>query len=91
VNPGSYLSRRTEVLRIDSPLDFFRPRLPIGSGAKSSPPAVRAQHNPRVSSPPLIALLLYLAAVLAIGFLWRRRAGRDEISYFGADRSLDTF
>jgi SSS family solute:Na+ symporter len=33
----------------------------------------------------------YLAAVLAIGFLWRRRAGRDEISYFVADRSLSTF
>jgi SSS family solute:Na+ symporter len=34
---------------------------------------------------------VYLAAVLAIGFLWRRRAGRDEISYFVADRSLSTF
>ena len=33
----------------------------------------------------------YLAAVLAIGFLWRRRAGRDEISFFVADRSLSTF
>ncbi|HEX9304767.1 MAG TPA: hypothetical protein VGA31_10000 [Thermoanaerobaculia bacterium] len=33
----------------------------------------------------------YLAAVLAIGFFWRRRAGRDEISYFVADRSLSTF
>jgi SSS family solute:Na+ symporter len=44
-----------------------------------------------VSGLVLIALFLYLAAVLAIGFLWRRRAGRDEISYFVADRSLDTF
>ena len=36
-------------------------------------------------------LAAYLAAVLAIGFLWRRRAGRDEVSYFVADRSLSTF
>jgi SSS family solute:Na+ symporter len=36
-------------------------------------------------------LTLYLAAVLAIGFLYRRDAGRDEISYFVADRSLSTF
>ena len=36
-------------------------------------------------------LLAYLVAVLAIGFRWRRRAGRDEASYFVADRSLDTF
>ncbi|HWZ85416.1 MAG TPA: hypothetical protein VN032_04395 [Thermoanaerobaculia bacterium] len=39
----------------------------------------------------LAALGLYLAAVLAIGFAWRRRAGRDEASYFVADRSLNTF
>jgi SSS family solute:Na+ symporter len=39
----------------------------------------------------LAALVLYLAAVLAIGFAWRRRAGRDEASYFVADRSLSTF
>ena len=39
----------------------------------------------------IAALGLYLAAVLAIGFAWRRRAGRDEASYFVADRSLDTF
>ena len=38
-----------------------------------------------------VFLAAYLAAVLAIGFLWRRRAGRDEISYFVADRSLSTF
>lgn len=37
------------------------------------------------------ALALYLAGVLAIGVAWRRRASRDEISYFVADRSLDTF
>lgn len=43
--------------------------------------------------PPLapIALGLYLAAVLAIGLFSRRRAGRDEASYFLADRSLGTF
>lgn len=39
----------------------------------------------------IAALALYLAAVLAIGFAWRRRAGRDEASYFVADRSLNTF
>lgn len=39
----------------------------------------------------IAALGLYLAAVLAIGFAWRRRAGRDEASYFVADRSLNTF
>src|SRR5712691_8524089 len=36
-------------------------------------------------------LLAYLVAVLVIGFTWRRRAGRDEASYFVADRSLNTF
>ncbi len=40
---------------------------------------------------PLVALAAYLAAVLAIGFVWRRRAGRDEASFFLADRSLGTF
>lgn len=39
----------------------------------------------------IAALAAYLAAVLAIGFAWRRRAGRDEASFFVADRSLDTF
>jgi len=39
----------------------------------------------------LIFLVLYLAGVLAIGFAWRRRAGRNEESYFVADRSLNTF
>ncbi|MFN2387153.1 MAG: sodium:solute symporter [Thermoanaerobaculia bacterium] len=39
----------------------------------------------------LLFLGAYLAAVLAIGFFWRRRAGRDEASYFAADRSLTTF
>lgn len=38
-----------------------------------------------------VFLAVYLAAVLAIGFLYRRRAGRDEVSYFVADRSLSTF
>ncbi len=37
------------------------------------------------------ALGLYLTAVLAIGFAWRRRAGRSEASYFVADRSLNSF
>ena len=39
----------------------------------------------------LVVLLAYLAAVLAFGFVWRRRAGRDETAYFAADRSLTTF
>ena len=39
----------------------------------------------------LFLLLAYLASVLTIGALWRRRAGRDEASYFVADRSLNTF
>jgi SSS family solute:Na+ symporter len=38
-----------------------------------------------------VALAVYLAAVLAIGIAWRRRAGRDEASYYVADRSLNTF
>ena len=37
------------------------------------------------------ALAVYLASVLAIGFAWRRRAGRDEASFYLADRSLNTF
>ncbi len=37
------------------------------------------------------ALGVYLAAVLAIGLAWRRRAGRDEASFFLADRSLSVF
>src|SRR5258706_3113435 len=39
----------------------------------------------------LLFLVAYLAGVLAIGFVWRRRAGRDEDSYFVADRSFNTF
>lgn len=39
----------------------------------------------------LIFLAAYLGGVLAIGFFWRERAGRDEASYFVADRSLGTF
>lgn len=39
----------------------------------------------------LVFLLAYLAGVLAIGFAFRRRAGRDETSYFVADRSFNTF
>src|SRR5438552_11928392 len=38
-----------------------------------------------------VFLVAYLAGVLAIGFVWRRRAGRDEASYFVADRSFNTF
>jgi len=37
------------------------------------------------------ALVVYLAAVLATGLAWRRRAGKDEASFFVADRSLSTF
>jgi solute:Na+ symporter, SSS family len=44
-----------------------------------------------VPSWTLLALVAYLAAVLMIGFAWRRRAGRDEASYFLADRSLNVF
>ncbi len=36
-------------------------------------------------------LAIYLVSVAAIGFLWRRRAGRDEASYFVADRSLSPY
>ena len=39
----------------------------------------------------LVLLLAYLAGTLAIGTASRRRAGRDETSYFVADRSLNTF
>jgi len=39
----------------------------------------------------IAALALYLAAVLAIGFAWRKRAGRNQVSYFVADRSLNAF
>ncbi len=38
-----------------------------------------------------VLLAGYLLAVAATGWLWRRRAGRDEISYFVADRSLSPF
>jgi SSS family solute:Na+ symporter len=43
--------------------------------------------------PPLALLVLglYLAGVLAIGIASRRQAGKDEASYFIADRSLGTF
>jgi SSS family solute:Na+ symporter len=40
---------------------------------------------------PHFFLLAYLAGVLAIGLASRRRAGRDEASFFLADRSLGTF
>ncbi|HEX7253594.1 MAG TPA: hypothetical protein VF376_11985 [Thermoanaerobaculia bacterium] len=39
----------------------------------------------------LLLLLCYLASVFVIGALSRRRAGRDEASYFVADRSFRTF
>lgn len=38
-----------------------------------------------------VFLTVYLLSVLLIGFVYRRRAGRDEASYFVADRSLSTF
>jgi SSS family solute:Na+ symporter len=44
-----------------------------------------------VPSLPVAALAAYLLAVLAVGFAWRRRAGRDEASFFLADRSLGPF
>jgi SSS family solute:Na+ symporter len=44
-----------------------------------------------MSALTLVFLIFYLAGVLAIGFFWRRRAGRSEESYFVADRSLNTF
>lgn len=36
-------------------------------------------------------LVAYLGGVLAIGFAWRKRAAKDEASYFVADRTLNTF
>src|SRR6266487_4965218 len=39
----------------------------------------------------LFLLVAYLASVLAIGIFQRKRAGRDEASYFVAGRSLNTF
>lgn len=39
----------------------------------------------------VLFLTLYLLSVLCVGFLYRRRAGRSEVSYFVADRSLSTF
>jgi SSS family solute:Na+ symporter len=39
----------------------------------------------------VLFLTAYLCAVLLTGFFWRRRAGRDDVSYFVADRSLSTF
>ncbi|MEP6994076.1 MAG: hypothetical protein ABI968_06090, partial [Acidobacteriota bacterium] len=38
-----------------------------------------------------LSLAIYLAAVLAIGVAWRGRAGKDEASFYVADRSLNTF
>ena len=49
------------------------------------------RHNPPVPPIAAAALAIYLIAVLAIGFAWRRRASRDEASFYVADRSLDTF
>ncbi|PYQ36909.1 MAG: hypothetical protein DMF55_03005 [Acidobacteria bacterium] len=54
-----------------------------------TPPAFPS--TPGVQTLAFVFLGVYLAAVLAVGFFWRRRAGRDEISYFVADRSLTTF
>jgi SSS family solute:Na+ symporter len=36
-------------------------------------------------------LAVYLVVVASIGLVWRRRAGRDEASYFVADRSFSSF
>ncbi len=44
-----------------------------------------------MTSLTLLLLIAYLASVLVIGALSRRRAGRDEVSYFVADRSLNRF
>ena len=41
--------------------------------------------------PTLVILGVYLLAVLSVGFLYRHRAARDEVSFFVADRSLSTF
>jgi len=38
-----------------------------------------------------VFLTIYLLSVLTTGFFYRRRAGRDEASYFVAGRSLSTF
>jgi SSS family solute:Na+ symporter len=46
--------------------------------------------NDSVPALALPLLLAYLATILAIGLVWRKRAGRDEASYFVADRSLST-
>jgi solute:Na+ symporter, SSS family len=48
-------------------------------------------HNPPVPALTVIVLLVYLVAVAGIGLLWSRRAGRDEASFFVADRSLSPF
>jgi len=44
--------------------------------------------NPRVPTATIFLLAGYLIAVAATGLVWRARAGRDEASYFVADRSL---
>ena len=47
--------------------------------------------NPRVPTTTGLLLAAYLLAVAITGLIWRRRAGRDEASYFVADRSLSSF
>ena len=47
--------------------------------------------NPRVPTLTLVLLAAYLLAVAVTGWAWRRRAARDEASYFVADRSLSSF
>jgi SSS family solute:Na+ symporter len=47
--------------------------------------------NPRVPAATWTLLVAYLIAVAFIGWRWRRRAARDEASYFVADRSLSPF
>ena len=48
-------------------------------------------HRIRACHRRVVALVVYLGATFAIGAAWRRRAGRDEASFFVADRSLNTF
>jgi SSS family solute:Na+ symporter len=59
--------------------------------SRSSAGASKRCDNRGVPSATWVLLGIYLAAVATIGFVWRRRAGRDEASYFVADRSLSPF
>ena len=61
---------------------------PRGKSANDEFPA---GHNPAMPPIPAVALGVYLIAVLGIGIAWRKRAGRDELSFYVANRSLNTF